>query len=103
MKSKAICPNAVDLPLNWFVNLTDEFCQTEKLGNIYIEFPVAVKTTPSFGSDARLKMSESLGEILRVTLLKEIEDSRIFVMAVNEPGFHSPIISPVSPRMPEIK
>lgn len=63
-KSKAICPNAIDLPLNWFANLTDEFCQTEKLGNIYIEFPIAVKMTPSFGSDAMLKMSESEGGIL---------------------------------------
>lgn len=69
IKSKAICPNAVDFPLNWFVNWTDEFCQTEKLGNTYIEFPIAVKMTLSFGSDAMLKMSESVGVILRVVLL----------------------------------
>lgn len=46
-----------------------------------------------FGLDVRFKMSEFLGEILRVILLKEIEDFRIFVMVVNELGFYFFIIS----------
>lgn len=59
---------------------------------------MAAKITALLGSDARLVICKFEGAILIVTLLKElVEPLGISAKVVNEAGFHTPRIRPVSP------